>query len=170
MVFTTLIFANILLSLTNRSFEYSILESLTYKNRLFPLIIGITLVLLFSILYIPPFARFFHLSGLNMEQLGMALLIAMVSVFWFEGYKWIKRNRRNVQFGFSQNKCVQRFTILLLRRFVVSLISSHLFVCFDNFLFIADTHLTKEVEDVHNRPRNFHHLYPGCPIYRILLS
>lgn len=94
MVFTTLIFANILLSLTNRSFEYSILESLTYKNRLFPLIIGITLVLLFSILYIPPFARFFHLSGLNMEQLGMALLIAMVSVFWFEGYKWIKRNRR----------------------------------------------------------------------------
>src|SRR5690606_18581619 len=43
MVFTTLIFANVFLSLVNRSFIYSVFESLTYKNRLFPITIGTTL-------------------------------------------------------------------------------------------------------------------------------
>lgn len=91
MVFTTLIFANILLSITNRSFRYSMIETLRYKNNLFPLIVGLTLVLLFVILYIPSIADFFHLIGLNFEQLSMTFLTARVSVLWFEGYKWIKR-------------------------------------------------------------------------------
>src|SRR5690554_2039413 len=91
MVFTTLIFANILLSLTTRSFKYSILDSFKNKNKLFPIVIGATLVLLFAILYIPFAARFFHVIGLNILQLGIALLIAAVSVLWFEVYKWLKR-------------------------------------------------------------------------------
>ena len=91
MVFTTLIFANILLSITNRSFKYSMIETLRYKNNLFPLIVGLTLVLLFVILYIPSIADFFHLIGLNFEQLSMTFLTACVSVLWFEEYKWIKR-------------------------------------------------------------------------------
>jgi Ca2+-transporting ATPase len=93
MVFTTLIFANVFLSLTNRSFTYSILESFKNKNILFPLIIGATLMLLFAILYMPVFSNFFHVSSLNLKDLGIALLIAMVSVLWFEGYKWLKRRR-----------------------------------------------------------------------------
>lgn len=91
MVFTTLIFANILLSLTNRSFKYSILETLKYKNKLFPIVIRATLILLFAILYIPSLAVFFRLVGLSFQELGIALLIAIVSVLWFEGYKWVKR-------------------------------------------------------------------------------
>lgn len=90
MVFTTLIFANILLSLTNRSFKYGILETLRYKNKLFPIIIGATLCLLFAILYIPSFAGFFRLVGLGFQELALAFLIASVSVLWFEGYKWRK--------------------------------------------------------------------------------
>jgi Ca2+-transporting ATPase len=93
MVFTTLIFANILLSLANRSFNYSIFETLKYKNKLFPIVIGITLVLLFTILYVPVFARFFHLTGLNFQNLGIAFLIANVSILWFEVYKWVKRRK-----------------------------------------------------------------------------
>lgn len=93
MVFTTLIFANILLSLTNRSFKYSILETLKYKNKLFPIVIGATLVLLFVIFYVPIFAQFFHLTGLNIQHLSIALLIASASVLWFEGYKWMKRKK-----------------------------------------------------------------------------
>src|SRR3546814_5110717 len=38
MVFTTLIFANILLSLTNRSFHYSLFESFKNKNMLFAVV------------------------------------------------------------------------------------------------------------------------------------
>lgn len=93
MVFTTLIFANVFLSLTNRSFTYGLFESFKNKNILFPLIIGATLVLLFAILYIPVFSKFFHVSSLKLKDLGVALLIAMVSVLWFEVYKWRKRRR-----------------------------------------------------------------------------
>lgn len=91
MVFTTLIFANVFLSLTNRSFTYSLFESFKNKNILFSLVIGATLILLFAILYIPVFSNFFHISSLNLKDLGITILIAMVSVLWFEGYKWIKR-------------------------------------------------------------------------------
>ncbi|MBS1731356.1 MAG: cation-translocating P-type ATPase [Bacteroidetes bacterium] len=91
MVFSTLIFANVFLSLTNRSFTYSLFEIIKNKNYLFPIIIGATLILLFAILYIPVLARFFSVVSLNLSELGMALLIAVVSVLWFEVYKGIKR-------------------------------------------------------------------------------
>jgi len=93
MVFTTLVFANILLSLTNRSFLYSIFETFQYKNRLFPLVIGITLLLLLAILYMPSFANFFHVTGLNGAQMMVAFLMASFSVLWFEVYKWWKRRK-----------------------------------------------------------------------------
>lgn len=92
MVFSTMIFANILLSLVNRSFVYSVFESIKYKNKLFRLIIGVTLLMLFAILYIPSFARFFKLSSLSFQELGITILFAAFSVLWFEVYKWIKRN------------------------------------------------------------------------------
>src|SRR5690554_4642339 len=91
MVFTTLIFANVFLSLVNRSFIYSVLDSFKNKNKLFPLIIGTTLILLFAILYVPTFAEFFKVEGLTGQNLGISILIAAVSVLWFEGYKWWKR-------------------------------------------------------------------------------
>lgn len=93
MVFTTLIFANVFLSLVNRSFVYSMFESLKYKNPLFPIIIGATLVLLSVILYIPFFSDFFQVNRLNAGELGIAISIATVSVLWFEAYKWIKRTK-----------------------------------------------------------------------------
>lgn len=92
MLFTTLIFSNILLSLTNRSFKYSILDSFKYKNKLFPIIIVVVLVLLMVLLYIPFISQFFQVSELSILELGITLFIAAVSVLWFEGYKWMKRN------------------------------------------------------------------------------
>ena len=91
MVFTTLIFANVFLSLVNRSFVYSVFDSFRNKNWLFPIIIGATLSLLFAILYIPPFAEFFQLDPMNISELGISILIAAISVLWFEIYKVIKR-------------------------------------------------------------------------------
>ena len=92
MVFTTLIFANIFLSLVNRSFVYSVFDSLKNKNNLFPLVIGITLVLLFSIIYIPVFASFFQVTQIGLAEIGISFFIAAVSVLWFEVYKWFKRS------------------------------------------------------------------------------
>lgn len=93
MVFTTLIFANVFLSLVNRSFFFSMFASLKNKNRLFPLVIGTTLVLLTAILYVPPIARFFRVAGLGISELGISFLIASASVLWFEIYKWYKRKK-----------------------------------------------------------------------------
>lgn len=96
MVFTTLIFANVFLSLVNRSFIYSVFESLTYKNKLFPITIGTTLLLLFAILYIEPFAKFFEVSQLSAAELGLSFAIGAASVLWFEGYKAYKRYSRKL--------------------------------------------------------------------------
>lgn len=93
MVFTTLIFANILLSLTNRSFYYSLFASFKNRNVLFVVINGLTLVLLLAILYYPPLSHFFRVTGLGLNELGIAALVASVSVLWFEVYKLFKRKR-----------------------------------------------------------------------------
>lgn len=94
MVFSTLIFANILLSFVNRSFFYSVLESFRNRN---PLLIGISalvLGLLFAILYIKPISLFFKVTALNISELGMTVFIAAISVLWFEIYKYVNRMGR----------------------------------------------------------------------------
>jgi len=91
MVFSTLIFANILLSLTNRSFHYSLFESFKNRNILFPIVSCVTLIMLAAILYINPISDFFHLTGLTIRELSLSAGIASISVLWFEGYKLIKR-------------------------------------------------------------------------------
>lgn len=91
MVFTTLIIANILLSLVNRSFIFSILDSLKFKNILFPMVISITILLLMVILYVPFAADFFQVNGLNSFEWGVCLLAATISVLWVEVYKGFKR-------------------------------------------------------------------------------
>ena len=93
MVFMVLIFANVFLTLVNRSFYFSILTTLKYKNRLVPLIIGITLVLSFLLLYVPIFTRFFEFKSLTIAQLGISLLVGGVSVLWYEVVKWNKRSK-----------------------------------------------------------------------------
>ncbi|HQZ78348.1 MAG TPA: cation-translocating P-type ATPase [Bacteroidia bacterium] len=93
LVFTTLIFANVFLSLVNRSFYYSVLACFKHKNILFPIVIGATLLMLFLILYINPFANFFKLTGLNLKEMIIAMLVAVISVLWMEIYKWAKRRR-----------------------------------------------------------------------------
>ncbi len=91
MVFMVLIFANILLTLVNRSFYFSVLTTLGYKNNLVPLIIGITLLLAALLLFVPPLTAFFQFESLNIFQLSISIGAAMVGVLWFELVKWYKR-------------------------------------------------------------------------------
>jgi Ca2+-transporting ATPase len=91
MVFMVLIFANILLTLVNRSFYYSMITTLGYKNNLVPLIIGITLLLAGLLLFVPPLTAFFQFEPLNVFQLSISIGAAMVGVLWFELLKWYKR-------------------------------------------------------------------------------
>jgi Ca2+-transporting ATPase len=91
MVFVALISANIFLTLVNRSFRYSILTTLKYKNNLVPLIILLTIILTALLLFVPPLTHFFKFERLNAHQILVPLGLGFLSVIWYELVKWRKR-------------------------------------------------------------------------------
>jgi Ca2+-transporting ATPase len=93
MVFTALISGNIILTLVNRSFYYSIFTTIKYKNNLVGIIIGITIILLLTLIYFPPFAHFFKFNELSINQLLISAGIGFISVIWFEFVKMYSRNK-----------------------------------------------------------------------------
>ena len=93
MVFATLITSNIFLTLINRSFYYSIITTLKYKNNLVLWIIFITVSIVGVILFVKPLTRFFEFQSPDIRQLGLAVGAGFVSVIWYEGVKWLKRIR-----------------------------------------------------------------------------
>ncbi len=95
MTFTVLIIANIFLTLVNRSFYYSVLTTLHYRNKLVPLIISITVVLLALLLYAKPLTAFFEFDSLNLSQLLVCTVTGFLSVIWYEFVKLIKRSERH---------------------------------------------------------------------------
>lgn len=95
-VFLTLISSNIFLTLTNRSFYYSIFATLKYKNNLVLMIIGVTILITASLLFVPLFADFFEFERVSGFQIGLSILVGFVSVLWVEIYKIFIRGK--VQF------------------------------------------------------------------------
>jgi Ca2+-transporting ATPase len=91
MIFVTLISSNIFLTLVNRSFYYSFLATLAYKNNLVPLMIGITVLLTGALLYVPVLNNFFQFEKINGRQLLVPAMTGFLSVIWFEGVKAAKR-------------------------------------------------------------------------------
>ena len=96
MVFTALITANIFLTFVNRSFYYSILTTLKYKNTLVLLIICITIAITGLLLYVNPLTRFFELEHLNLFQLSISIGMGFFSVIWYELIKWRQRAKELV--------------------------------------------------------------------------
>jgi len=94
MAFTTLISANIFLTLENRSFHYSLFTTLKYKNNLVMGIIFMTVTITALLLLIPPLTHFFEFGELNASQFMICLLTGCLSVVWFEGVKAINRRQR----------------------------------------------------------------------------
>jgi Ca2+-transporting ATPase len=95
MVFTTLVFSNIILSLVNRSFYYSIISSLKNKNNMMVFANSLTLLLLAMIIYIKPIAGFFSVLPLALSQIIICIAVSAISVLWIEIWKWNKRNNKN---------------------------------------------------------------------------
>jgi Ca2+-transporting ATPase len=95
MIFLTLIASNIFLTLANRSFYYSIFTTLKYKNNLVLLIIGLTIVVTTSILFVPVFRSFFMFNSITFPKIGLSILVGFVSVFWIEIFKMLRRKKVN---------------------------------------------------------------------------
>ncbi len=91
MVFTCLVTANIFLTLSNRSFYYSIFTTIQYKNNLIPIITSMTVFITALLLYVPPLTAFFNFEHLNGFQLAIAVCVGFVVVIWYEVVKIWKR-------------------------------------------------------------------------------
>jgi Ca2+-transporting ATPase len=96
MVFTCLVTANIFLTLSNRSFYYSIITTIRYKNNLIPIITAITIGITGLLLYVPPLTRFFKFEHLDGLQLGLSIGIGFIVVIWYEVVKIVKRNTTKI--------------------------------------------------------------------------
>jgi len=95
LIFLTLITSNIVLTLANRSFYYSIFKTIQYKNNLVGLIIGITIFMTGLLLFIPAFSKFFLFEMVSGSQIGICVLVGSISVLWVEIYKIFKRRTSN---------------------------------------------------------------------------
>lgn len=92
MIFVAMITANISLTLTNRSFYYSIWTTIRYKNRLIPIVIGITIASVLLMFFVQPLRSFFRFDLLTGTQTLYSVGLAFGSVIWIEVYK-VLRNR-----------------------------------------------------------------------------
>jgi Ca2+-transporting ATPase len=95
MVFITLIAANIFLTLVNRSFYYSVITTLKYKNNLLGGILLITILLMGIILFVPFINHFFKFEIPDLRETILSISAGFISVIWIELYKYIKRKRGN---------------------------------------------------------------------------
>ncbi|MCF6128725.1 cation-translocating P-type ATPase [Flavobacterium sp. AS60] len=92
-IFLTLIASNIFLTLENRSFYYSVLTTIRYKNNLVLMIIGITISITSLLLFVPVFSKFFLFEKVDITQIGLSVLVGFVAVMWIEIYKFFKRKK-----------------------------------------------------------------------------
>lgn len=86
-IFSTLIFSNIFLTLVNRSFKENIFKTIQIKNRLIPIIIGISALLLLLINYIPFLSAIFMVTQLTPQELLLPLMVGLISTLWIEVFK-----------------------------------------------------------------------------------
>jgi len=96
-IYSTLIFSNIFLTLSNRSFYYSIFTTIRYKNHLIPIILGLSLLILLLSIYYTPFQNIFEFVPLPLNELSYCLFAAFTGVMWVEILKFIKRRIHSIQ-------------------------------------------------------------------------
>jgi Ca2+-transporting ATPase len=92
-IYTVLIFSNILLTLVNRSFVYSIFETLRYKNKLVPIILIIAATILLVSIYVEPVRMLFQFSPLSFIQIVACFGVSIISVLWIEVFKYFIRKK-----------------------------------------------------------------------------
>lgn len=90
-IFITLLFSNIFLTLENRSFRYSIFKTLRYKNRLVPVIIFTTLLFIAALLYVPFIQNLFMLHTISITDIGYCAAVALASTGWLEIWKLFRK-------------------------------------------------------------------------------
>ncbi|HON32982.1 MAG TPA: cation-translocating P-type ATPase [Candidatus Syntrophosphaera thermopropionivorans] len=90
MVFTTMVFSNLMLITTNRSWEKNLIKILKTPNpAMLYLLLGVFFIVILAT-NVPAVINIFHLSKLNLVEFIVCLLAGNISVLWFEIYKAVK--------------------------------------------------------------------------------
>ncbi len=90
LAFTTLIFANVALILTNRSWTHSIIRTLHTPNRSLWWVIAGAFICLAITLYTPFGSHLFKMSAQHPMDLLIAAVVGVGSILWFELFKTLK--------------------------------------------------------------------------------
>ncbi|MDD5669318.1 MAG: cation-translocating P-type ATPase [Candidatus Omnitrophica bacterium] len=99
LAFATLVFANIMLIITNLSWSKNLIGIIRLKNTAMLGVVTGALVALVLVIYVPPFRNLFHFSILSGKDALIAFVCGIASLAWFEGLKTI--NKRIAVFKFS---------------------------------------------------------------------
>jgi Ca2+-transporting ATPase len=93
LTFTTIVIANLCLILTNRSWSGTILDTITSRapNRALSWVFGGTLSCLFLVLYVPALRDLFRFAPVSFIDIGVCAILGVMSVVWFEIYKYGRR-------------------------------------------------------------------------------
>ena len=93
MAFATLIFANLGLILTNRSWSSTIISTLRSKNTALWAVLSGAVIFLGLVLYLPPLRELFHFEVLHFADLVICACGGAVSIAWFEILKVVNKKR-----------------------------------------------------------------------------
>ena len=94
MAFTTLVGGNVALVLVNRSWERSVLSAFTTRNLASWAVVGGAIATLVLALEVPFFRTLFRFGEASLGDLGMAAGAGLLSVSWFEAWKFLRRGSR----------------------------------------------------------------------------
>ena len=92
LTFTSLVIANVLLILINRSRTLTIWETLRRRqNRAIPWIIVGAFTLLITLLYVPTIRDAFKVESLGITDFLLLVMVTLASVIWYEFFKVARR-------------------------------------------------------------------------------
>ncbi len=93
LTFTALIFANLALIFTNRSWTTNAFSALRVRNAALWWIVGAALAVLALVLYVPALRDLFGFGVLSALDVLLCLVAGVISVAWFEVFKAISGSR-----------------------------------------------------------------------------
>jgi len=91
LAFATLVFANVMLIMTNLSWSQGVFRVIANGNRALWLVTVAALVALMLAIYVPFLSSLFHFALLSAEDIAITLFGGVVSLLWFEILKAFNR-------------------------------------------------------------------------------
>lgn len=92
--FATLVFANVMLIITNLSWSKNLVGIIKARNKALWIVAIGALSALFLAVYLSALRNIFHFSVLSIGDLLIALASGIVSLLWFEGFKALQKNKK----------------------------------------------------------------------------